>query len=298
MLAVALVLAVTACSPRVQPGAAASTRVPALTAHEWKQSEPLISMGYIPADAGCGFDAQLPADLTLLPDGRLYRLDVPTGQLKRQIKTATLSMQETCKLLNSIDHAGFFDYDPATYIVNPDQWTPPVLWAPTNTIAVKAWRSKAVSLYWLDGFVNGSEQMQAAQQFPTVLPALRNTYNLLTQYEPSYSQIQQWERIGVWMDSNVQNGDAVDWPIDAFPASVPNVTEAGAQPSLILVQADAMAVYDLFDQRMDTCGITILHDRSYYRAFARPLLPNEYPPAPLPAVSLSCSPADGLLEMP
>ncbi len=255
-------------------------------------------MGYIPADAGCGFDAQLPADLTLLPDGRLFRLDLPTGQLKRQIKSATLSRQETCKLLNSIDQAGFFDYDPTTYIGNPDQWTPPVLWAPTNTIALKAWRSKSISLYWLDGFVNGNAEMQAAKQFPTVLPALRETYKLLTQYEPSYSQIYQWERLGVWMDRNVQNGDAVDWPLEAFAPSVPNVTEAGAPPSLILEGAQAMAVYDLFGQRMDTCGITVMHEGSYYRAFARPLLPSEFQSAALPAMVLSCSPADGTLETP
>ncbi len=287
-----------ACSPRAQPGAVAPTRVPALVAHQWTQSEPLISVGYIPADAGCGFDAQLPADLTLLPDGRLYRLDLPTGELKRQIKIATLSRQETCRLLNSIDQAGFFDYDPATYIRNPDQWTPPVLWAPTNTIAVKAWRSKSISLYWLDGFVNGNEQKQAGMEFPTVLPALRNTYTLLTQYEPSYSQIYQWDRLGVWMDWNVQNGDAMDWPLDAFPASVPNVAQAGAQPSMILEGTDAMAVYDLFRQRMDTCGITIMEAGNYYRAFARPLLPNEYTSAPLPAVALSCSPADGSVQVP
>ncbi len=309
----AAVLALAACAPVPASPAAGMARtgptsVPPLVAHQWSQSKPLITMGYILADSGCGFDPQLPADLTLLPDGRLYMLEPPAENGDRAIKSATLSLAETCKLLNSVDQAGFFDYDPATYIQRPDQWTPPVLWAPTNAISVEAWRSKSVGLYWLDGFVNEAEQLRAdaqrncstcpAMQLPTVLPAIAKTYTLLKEYQPPYAQVYQWDRLGVWLDWNAQNGDALEWPLHSFPDDVPSLTRAGDRPSLILTGEEAATVYELFRWRMDTCGLTVLHTGKYYRAFARPLLPNEYPSAPLPAVSLSCAPEDGLLELP
>src|SRR5258708_3301466 len=115
-----------------------STPVPPLVSHEWKQSDPLISFGGSGGDGGCGFKGYLPTGFPLLPNGQLYTLGWNGDFKTYEIETTTLSRQNTCNLLNSIDQTGFFDYDPSTYIRDPQNWFPPVLGAGTTDISVHA----------------------------------------------------------------------------------------------------------------------------------------------------------------
>src|SRR5512143_2885248 len=49
-----------------------STPVPPLAAHQWSQSEPLITWTNGWGDGGCTFQYALPVEFTLLPSGDLY----------------------------------------------------------------------------------------------------------------------------------------------------------------------------------------------------------------------------------
>lgn len=290
-----------------------STPVPTLVAHEWTPIEPLISFGGFGGDGGCGLLDALPIRFTLLSNGELYILDWNSNSRTYEIKSSTLSRQSTCKLLNSIDQAGFFDYDPDTYISDPEHWYPPVMGAGHTYISVQAWRSKSVSLSGLGDFVDGVDEIKEAWgcpncpplAFPTILPSLRKTYHLLANYKVENLGIYQSDRLGLWVDTryidDAKSTDKINWPLKSVKLSkiiFPDTHEDN-KPNAVLTGTNAKAIYQLFNQNIIQCGIFVTEDNKVYRVFARPLLPNEYlSETPKPSAVLSCSPADGWVEVP
>ncbi len=289
-----------------------STAVSPLVTHRWNQSEPLITLDIYGGDGGCNFIGSLPQRFTLMPDGSLYMLEFIGYTDLLDLKANTLSRGSTCRLLNSVDQAGFFDYDPATYIPNPARWSPWIMGAGHTAISVQAWRSNAVDLYGVDAFIGTQEYYERTGEpcplcrhegmFPTILPALRNTYKLLSGYKPEGLRVYVPVRVGVWIapGMDADKWDAVDWPLQS--PSVADLALLPADPNgapvAILTGTKAVEVEKMFNQKINICGMVVMNGFDIYRVFARPLLPNEYPSKPLPRVSLSCSPSDGVLPMP
>ncbi len=286
-----------------------STPVPTLITHEWIPNEPLIIFGGSGGDGGCGFEGTLPEGFTLLSNGELYVLNWNNDLSTYEIKSTTLSRQNTCNLLNSIDQAGFFDYDPSTYINDPEHWSPPIMGIGRTHISVQAWRSNSVDLYGLGAFINRTDEIKETWgcgdcpdlQFPTILPSIRKTFQVLANYEPPNLEIYQSARIGLWVDTYAETSDTVVWSLKSIKLSQIVSPEGyiGDSPNIILTGADAKTVYQLFNQSINVCGINVTEGDKVYRVFARPLLPNEFlsePPAPSNA--LSCTPSDGWVEIP
>ena len=218
----------------------------------------------------------------------------------------------TCQLLNSIDQAGFFDYDEHTYAI--DHRTPPMIYGAGNTaISVQAWRSNTIDLYGVDAYIHFQEARDGldkgdvcieclSPEFPTILPALRNTDKLLSHFGPADLQPYQSGRVGIWMvpGTNSDKWSAVRWPLKS-----PSVAElasrmqyAAGNPVAILTGANAVEINRNFGRAISVCGMVVMNGFDIYRVFSLPLLPTEYGYSPLPKVSLSCSPSDGVLPMP
>jgi hypothetical protein len=286
-----------------------STPVPTLVAHEWIPIEPLIAFGGYGGDGGCGFEGTLPIYFTLLSNGELFVLEWNNDLKTYEIKSTTLSRQNTCNLVNSIDQAGFFSYDPSTYISDPQNWWPPIMGSATTHITVQAWRSNSVDLYGLHSFINRKDEIKKAGgcgdcpdlEFPTILPSIRKTFQLLENYQPPNLEIYQSQRIGLWIDTYAGTTDTIAWSLKSVKLSklVFPDGSAGNDPNIILTGATAKSVYELFNHSINVCGMNVIEGDKVYRVFARPLLPNEYlsePPIILNA--LSCTPSDGWVEIP
>jgi hypothetical protein len=258
-------------------------------------------------DGGCGLGS-LPPTFTLLSDGELF-FDGWNDELKAyKLQTTKLSRQGTCNLLNSIDQAGFFDYDPSTYVNDPQNWIPPVMGAGRTYISVQAWRSNSISLYDLDDFINNVDEIKTNWgcgdcpnlEFPTILPSLRKTYQLLLSYQPANLEIYQSDRLGIWIDANGETDNAVAWPLKSIKLSeiVFQTSNTSNRPDIILSGENAAIVYQLFIQNSGFCDASVTEGDKVYRLFARHLLPYEYQSnTPVPK-TLSCSPADGWIEVP
>jgi hypothetical protein len=275
-----------------------TTPVPTLVAHEISQSEALVVLESYGGDGVCHPIPNTP-ELILFPDGELFINRFGYEQQVFLKQRGQLSRQETCKLLNSIDQAGFFDYDPATYISDPVNW-PLIMGMDTTRITVQTWRSNSVDLYGLDDFIDDCQGCDPSS-FPVLLSSIYKTYRLLADYHAENMENTRTDRVGVWSYGYGSDEPAFPWP---FPSI--NLAEAEARwshkwydPLLILEGEDAEAVFDFFIQANPFCGNVIVSEtgKSYGLA-VRHLLPYEYPSTPWPAVSLSCSPADGWIEVP
>jgi hypothetical protein len=286
--------------PSAAPGFTAipmltSTPVPALVAHEWSQSEPLIT--YARQRYSRGLAVDLPFEFTLLPSGDLYLLRSIENLQDEVILTTTLSRQATCRLLNSIDQAGFFDYDPSSYGRPPEEFVPS-----TTDISVHAWRANSVSLYGLNAL---NFPFESNWPNTKILPALRNTYWLLEHYQPPGNvHVLKPERLGVWLygpPSPAGTDDFIWWPLKSYALATAGSTKRSlpSDPAMILTGEDATQVNDALGETLiKYSGSNFREGDKLYRVFARPLLPNEFNSSPLPQVSLNCSPSDGSIQKP
>jgi hypothetical protein len=279
-------------SPTLTP-TLTSTPVPTLTSHQWHAAEELISFGTFGGDMSCG---TYNPDLLLLSDGEVFFLK-KIDQSTQSWQTTKLSRQATCKLLNSIDQAGFFDYDPLTYITDPQ-----IMGDNTTTISIKAWRSKSIGLYHLNVsfyfYGSGCKDCQDPGFF-TLLPALRKTYQLLSNYQPENSEVYRPDRLGVWLNPGYGENKAVPWPVKSINLSkIVSQTGIARKPDFILTGQDAETVYQLYLQNSGLCSASFSQGGIDYEMAVRYLLPDEYPSKTPVPITLSCSPADGWVEVP
>jgi hypothetical protein len=234
-----------------------------------------------------------------------------------KILTRQLERVEICQFLNTIDQAGFYDYDPSTY---SDSENFPIDGASTSYIQVNAWRSKSIALYGLHWFMQEDTSwyvpIKNSPPLPTILPALRNTHRLLYDYRVDKLEIYQPSRLALWVGEPrlpLRRNEGVPWPLQS-----PTLAELYAQSAIendelgqsVVLRGDAaISVYKLFDESADVRNFT--DGERTYGIYARPLLPYEAPlgpgevyseiPSPIfptPSFELSCQPSDGVLEIP
>ncbi len=133
-----------------------------LVAHDWTTEPVLLRFGQIGGDGADPLDYSLPS-LILYSDGTLiYRqwAESSDGAGRLQLWQVDLDRQKICALLNTIDQAGFFDYDPKTYV--PEGQYLSFDGSSSTVIEVNAWRSKHISLYGLWVFLNDEPSMARA----------------------------------------------------------------------------------------------------------------------------------------
>ena len=265
-------------------------------------------------DGGFVFKDAYPLRFTLLATGDLYLPRWNESLKITQILTTRLSRPATCNLLNSIDQAGFFDYDPSTYVKDPKNWHRPIA-GPDNTyISVHAWRANSITLFALPEFLDPKmvEDMKSAwadcsncqtPEFPTILPAIRHTYQLLDQYQPPVAlHALKPGRLGVWLYPIRESGSTdsiIIWPLTSYTlAAAPTPEDTRGAPAMVLTGSNAMRVYSALHQGFDIYGTVVREADKYYTVFARTLLPNEFSTSALPKMSLKCSPSDGWIQMP
>ncbi|MBA3534673.1 MAG: hypothetical protein H0T73_22365 [Ardenticatenales bacterium] len=253
-------------------------------------------------DGGLGFSAFLP--FVLYGNGELFltRSLRVKGEWKIYVLTKQLERKEICVLLNTIDQMGFFDYDPATYEANKVPFD--------GSSGTHAWRSKEVALYGLDSLIQHLKVdphfCDGCPPLPTILPALWNTHDLLSQY-PEYAEgleIYQPKRLVVDIDEIESTSEGGQWPLAS-----PTLAELVSEGHTIILEGEAArSIYELFGQQIHNSMVWHEGGKSY-RVSTLPLLPYQELPgsdyyiqpllgAPPPPSTLSCSPEDGLLELP
>jgi hypothetical protein len=272
--------------------------VPTLVAHKINQSEALVVLESYGGDSACYNIPRLP-ELILFPDGELFTDRFSYEQQVFLIQTTRLSRQETCQLLNSIDQSGFFDYDPATYTFDPLAGNT-VFGLDTTRISVQAWRSNSVDLYGLDDFIDDCQGCDPSS-FPVLLSSIYKTYRLLADFHPANLDVSRTDRVGVWSFGFGPDEPAIPWPFPSISLALAsaNWDQKWYDPLLILQGKDAEAVFEYILQANPICGDVVVSEAGKsYGLSVRHLLPYEYPTTPRPPVTLSCSPADGWIEVP
>jgi hypothetical protein len=278
-----------------------STAVPPLVSHEWVAEEILISFYNYGGDGVCGPRIWIPK-FTLLSTGELFIDDYIESLNSFKLQSTTLSGNEICKLLNSIDQAGFWDYDPSTYPENYEDFTQ-FMGAQSTNISINAWRSNSVRLYGLSDFIREMNNCPncSLEGYPTILTSLRKTYQLLEDFRPSTLKIYQSERLGIWIQAGLSGENAaMKWPLKSIRLSE-LITEQNRtywRPDIIFTGENARNLFHLFIEGSGFCGVDVEEDEKTYFLEFRWLLPHEFQadtPAPK---ALSCSPNDGWIEIP
>jgi len=289
-------------TPTLEP-TATSTPVPPLTTHDWAPDNVLISYEIYGGDGGAPFRMLLPAQLTLLSDGSLFKLAWDKGFGGYQFLLARLSRQETCQILNTIDQAGFFDYDQGFSRADPANPWFRGAGSEMMEIKVQAWRTKFVALDH-SAFYQGADY---ADFYPVILPALANTNTFLADLIPENSDTYHADRLGLWLqdfDSVPAFGAPVEpipWPIPSLRLSEipPSGLNRGAPPGAILSGQDAEIIFQLLQERITDWGVVFVAGDQRYVIFARPLMPHEFTTDQAPLIpSLQCQPEDGWHSFP
>jgi len=126
---------------------------------------------------------QPPPELVIFATGLVVVRDY-TEELGFTPLGIRLNQNDLCKILNTIDRYGFFEYDRSTYIE-------PLEPISGQSIEVNAWKSNRVSggdlFCWTqfnDPLLCCHGQAEDSCEPPVVMPALKNTYAFLLSYHP------------------------------------------------------------------------------------------------------------------
>ncbi len=283
-----------------------STPQPTLIAHEWSPEPILISF----EDQGGLCDQPcppLPLPFILYGDGTLVvsRFFEVNGEYRHQYLYKKLPQNEICRLLNTIDQNGYFDFDPESYSVegvyDALQWD----------VRVHAWKNKDVSLYASGELVDDLKYFSQLFSDSVIPPSILNTFILLDNYPLDGFSLYPPNPLAIWIWKSSGRDESRDW-------TVPNVSlaelyqKAGSPVSelpkpVMLKGQDAVDIYAMFDNSV-YFGLVTEGNETYY-VYVRPVLPFEQivdgvsvisPKADqleLP-VTLQCIPADGVMAIP
>jgi hypothetical protein len=304
-----------------------STAQPALTAHEWRPERVLIRADLTPGDGGDVFSAPSLPVFILYADGSLFIQThlVQEEQERSVIWHQKLDRKGICAYLNTLDQAGFLDYDPAAYEFQGGKLM--VMGAGGAAITVNAWRTFDGRFYELPIFMRDELTGELGQMLgedfrtgrPVIHPALRSAYYLLFDHPVDDMEIYSPDRLAIWIDSNpgyeFDVSRAREWPFQD-PSLKSLLSKSGNKPmefpNFVVVEGQiARDIYDfmgnsyfVYDVYFNVRGDGV---RDYYSVMARPILPYELPsgtltriPAPgstRPDFSLSCDPGDGILPI-
>lgn len=280
-----------------------STAQPPLAAHTWELDPILIQMETSSGDGCCTYTS--PPELVLYANGLFIRAGYENNRYAMLARK--LDRQEMCALLNTIDQAGFFDYDPSVY-------QDPMDGLAITSISIHAWRKQMiygqVLRTWIyeggDWWRKTCDSPDCAPP-PVILPALANTYQLLDQYDPGGLEILPARQWLVWLDPEPKDYTPKPWPISGF--SLETLVKAAEQNEDLLVIVDDPAKIEAIQKNLEW-GKYYGDGEMKRTVYARPLWPYESHllsyapgiPTALPVAgagaTLTCNPEDGILPIP
>ncbi len=246
--------------------------------------------------------------MILYSDGRLITnelLPQENDEMEFILQERQLTTQQICSLLNTVEQTGFFDYDIAEYEDG-------VGLASYTWIEVNGQRSRQLYLHALGR--------------PEADPALLDTYRLLANLVGIDRMSYQPERVAVWIqplegeqDFRDVMDDRGEWSLERLSLqelagqAVPSEDPFNHRGGITVIEGEnASALYDLFEGAPypHTERIYSQNGQKYFVA-VRALLPYETsggqvgqspvipsPDLPIEPSQLTCSPADGLMEVP
>lgn len=299
-------------APSLTPGPApTSTPVPPLSAHTWQPAPVLVEAARRDLQSNSPFN--LNPFFVLYADGKLILQQCKSGECR--LVSQQLKPAETCRLLNTFDQLGFMDYDPTTY-------QSPQGGGQSFLIQVNAWRSKKIELddleNWIQdpGWFDRQHQCTLCAPRPVILPALADTFALLTRYQAAEVLPYQAERLAVWVGQPWVEGSGEAWMMPGMSLSAlysrSRCTAAGQSQAVVLAGPQAVQLAEYINTTMTRLSAPIFYeDQLKLQIETRWLLPLEaapgcgetgsslpLPQAPTPAFTLSCKPADGTLSIP
>jgi hypothetical protein len=167
-------------TPTLVPTLTSTSSVP-LVSHDWKPN-PILITYYNDWDGFCGGVCPPdPPSFVLYGDGNFFMFNSVEADTHPQYHYLhkKLDRSETCRILNTIDQTGFFEFDPSTYSIGK------VYDASNWRIEVYAWRRKDVSLYALGEFLDflgvEPDTVPSTVEDP---PYILNTFTLLYNFPP------------------------------------------------------------------------------------------------------------------
>lgn len=287
-----------------------ATPVPPLVSHNWIPEDLLIILDGHSGDGGSYVIGNLPPGYMLFSDGNLYKMKRPIDLNAYFFLTTKLERKEICRMMNTIDQIGFFDYDPLSYISDPDHWNPDLMGYGGIEIQVNAWRSKFIKHYGVSSYIRFYEIMRYdgvectncdIKNYPIILPAMWDTYLFLGNYQPDDLNIYRSTRFGMWIEEkeDSENVDALPWPIKSIKLKklVNNVNTTDNEPNQIINSKSLVLENKLFNDVFSTKTKYFIEEDKIYSIFIRPLLPYEYnPDFYLDNDEISCFPSDGIID--
>ena len=287
-----------------------STPQATLASHQWQPQEVLILAGTRDTNSRTPFGTNI--NFILLADGQLIVRNC--SQDVCSYLTGQMDRSQICSLLNTIDQAGFFDYDPSTFI-SPQQSAHKVF------IQVNAWRSMSIELDQLDQWLLNpdwlSSQLNCTDcvQPPTIPSALADTFFLLKYFRPDNLETYLPREMAVWMTSPWVEGKTAPWPLDSPTLSDlydRSRCQGSDQSQAVILQGDeASRVSEYINQMLALGYAPVFSDGQLkLQIVTQWLLPFEIPagcsssgaqstltPTPAPVQAMQCSPADGLVPI-
>jgi hypothetical protein len=279
--------------------------IPPLTSHEWMPESILVKIEAVGTGDGCCIYS-LPPFFILYADGTLIiRNDSDL------IQKTVLDRRSVCSVLNTIDQYGFLDYDPNTYGVSPIGY-------PSRTrILVNAWKTKDIILEDLFGFIYGLFDLVEygiEEPEPVILPALRDTFTFLINYQPEgLVPFEPNEQI-VWIyepwwtfepDYEVNEEEIPEWPLVSIElVDLSKASKCGDSYMPIILEGE-----QLIEWREKIKNGPYKEDDLFAEIYSRPLFPGEISPGcgnaqpaifpidmPDPTLSMICNPEDGIIR--
>jgi len=275
------------------------TPVPPLTSHEWVPESILVELEAVGSGDGCCIYS-LPPWFILYADGTLILRD--NSDIA---KIEKLDRQGICAFLNTVDQFGFFDYDPSTYGISP------MPFPSRSRILVNAWRKQDFILQDLFDFVFGLLEPHSEygiEEPPLILPALRDTYTFLRNYQSEGLVPFESESQIVWIYEpwyGVDSYDVSKWPLETpYLVELFQQTKCGESYQPIVLEGDVLDEW----RRRITNGL-YSEDGFIAEVYSRPVWPGEIPPGcgmaysalfpielPDPTQSMICNPEDGVIS--
>jgi len=276
------------------------TPLPPLSKNDWIPEPVLISF-----KSTCGDGCDLPPApyLMLYADGTLIRSN---DQYASRPEYTNLNKFQICKVLNTLDQLGLFEYDPTVY-KNPE------VHAPSFIIKVNAWESNYVDHVALDSSIAGGLQAlypwcEDCAPSPVVLPAIHNTYLFLSEFDPGgwkYYEANSFLAM-IFISESPIAGNYEPWPFSN--PTLTSIFDAVGERNIAFVQFE---VDNGSKWRGDNSYEYYTDGELYASVIYRPLFPHENNSSAqnigskieqtnkdIPTEPLVCEKADGVYDLP
>lgn len=275
---------------------------------EWFPGPILVEMGIIHDLKRDPFDRD--PSFVLYADGTLIQKDCQTSICT--FTTGQLNAKQVCRLLNTIELYGYFDYDPSGYKT-------PIAGGEITYIDVSAWREQHIALYqltdWLEdpGWLDRLLGCKNCRVPPEISPALSNTFRLLEDFSLPGSSPYHPTSLAVWLSTPELAGEPVNWTLGSPTlgrlAEMSRCTVPGQTQAVLLSGSEAESLAGFVSQVTNQGLSPIFSEGSLvYQVTTRWLFPyeraascgesaNQFPSEDIPLMKtvMTCNVSDGII---